>query len=194
MTDSVELDDLLLAHAAGTLAGPLALLVRCHVRLRPASRARLRLYEQLAGLCLEELDPTPVDPARREAVLARLGEMVVCEDPAPSGPETLPVPLSRLEWRQTGAGISEARLPGTGDGRLEARMLRIEPGCGPGRHRHEGREFVLVLDGAFRDEFGLYRRGDVVICDARIEHAPVAEGPSPCLCLEVRERPAGTAA
>lgn len=193
MSDGIDLDDLLMAHAAGTLPAPLALLVRCHLRLCPESRERLRFYEQLAGLCLERLEPVPLDPGRREALLGRLGRETgdtgPAGDPPPRRPEPLPLALDRLHWQTAADGVFEAPLPAPADPALDARVLRIEPGCTTGRHGHEAREFVLVLAGCFRDEYGCYRPGDVVICDPRIEHAPVAEGSEPCLCLEVRERP-----
>lgn len=187
MTDGVDLDDLLLAHAAGTLPAPLALLVRCHLRLRPESRERLRFYREIAGLCFERLEPEPVADGRREALLGTLADDPPVADPPPRLGPDLPAP-ERLAWRTLCDGVAEAPLPADAEGRLAARMLRIEPGRSPGRHGHEAREFVLVLEGAFRDEFGRYGPGDVVICDPRIEHAPVAEGEAPCLCLEVRER------
>ncbi|GBD42881.1 Anti-sigma-E factor ChrR [bacterium HR40] len=194
MTSGVDLDDLLIAHAAGRLARPLALLVRCHLRLRAASRRQLRLLEHVAGLWFERLEPAPLDPDRRAALFARLDEpddsLAMACDPPPR-PAALPLPLDGLFWRPVGHGVAEAALPSASDDGLEARLLRLDPGCGPGRHRHAAREFVLVLEGCLRDEFGFYKKGDVVVCDARVEHEPVAEGPRPCLCLEVRERPTG---
>jgi putative transcriptional regulator len=194
MSDAIELDDLLLAHAAGTLPAPLALLVRWHLRLRPESRKWLRVYEQVGALCLERLEPLPMDPARRRLLLDRLASepdlAASAMDPPPAAPcwDGLPVALDRLDWRLQAVGVAEAPLPALSDRTLETRLLRLDPGCSPGRHGHPAREFVLVLAGAFRDEYGCYRTGDVVICDQRIEHAPVAEGAEPCLCLEVRER------
>lgn len=195
MSDVIELDDLLLAHAAGRLPAPLAVLVRWHLRLRPESRKWLHVYEQLGGLWLERLEPMPIDPVRREALLARLvPELDVAApgaDPPPAAPDNdgLPFALDRLDWRVRAVGVAEAPLPALSDPTLESRLLRLDPGCSPGRHGHAAREFVLVLAGCFRDEYGIYRKGDVVICDQRIEHAPVAEGSEPCLCLEVCERP-----
>lgn len=187
MTDGIDLDDLLLAHAAGTLPAPLALLVRCHLRLRPESREQLRFYREIAGLCFERLEPAPVAVATREALLDALPDDPSAADPPVFRTADLPEP-DRLSWRRLCDGVAEASLGVDGGGRLAARVLRIEPGHSPGRHGHEAREFVLVLAGAFRDEFGRYGPGDVVICDPRIEHAPVAEPGEPCLCLEVRER------
>jgi anti-sigma factor ChrR (cupin superfamily) len=65
-------------------------------------------------------------------------------------------------------------------------LIRMDPGCGYPEHRHRGEEHVMVLQGGYRDAFGIHRAGAVVIYDDRSVHAPLAlDGPGaiPCVLL-----------
>jgi anti-sigma factor ChrR (cupin superfamily) len=49
-------------------------------------------------------------------------------------------------------------------------VLRYAPGASAPRHRHPGLETIVVLDGAQRDDAGVYRAGDMVLNHAGSEH------------------------
>ena len=59
-------------------------------------------------------------------------------------------------------------------------MIRMEPGASYPGHRHDGPEELLVLQGGFRDERGVYRAGDYARFEAGSAHRPVAleDGPA----------------
>jgi len=39
------------------------------------------------------------------------------------------------------------------------------------------------LKGAFRDEDGVFARGDIEVADQEVDHTPVAEPGEDCICL-----------
>ena len=41
--------------------------------------------------------------------------------------------------------------------------------------------------GSYRDGANLYRRGDFVVCDSEVDHAPAASEGEDCVCLIVLE-------
>lgn len=91
-----------------------------------------------------------------------------------------------IPWRST-------RYPGIAvhfyasdrrSGRVVA-LIRMDAGCGYPRHRHQGREEVLVLQGGYRDETGEHRTGDFVIYENGTTHTPVASATEPCVLLAV---------
>jgi putative transcriptional regulator len=57
-------------------------------------------------------------------------------------------------------------------------------------HGHGGGELTLVLKGAYADETGEYRAGDVQDVDEDVEHTPVADPVAGCVCLIASEKPA----
>jgi putative transcriptional regulator len=97
------------------------------------------------------------------------------------------VDLTAIPWRAT-------RYPGVAvhfyasderTGRVLA-LIRMDPGCGYPRHRHQGCEQVLVLQGGYRDEQGSYRAGCFVPHEDGTIHGPIAldgDGAAPCVLL-----------
>lgn len=200
-------DEMLLAYATGALNEPLSLVVASHIALDPSSRADVEAYETVGGALIEELEPASLRDDALERTLARLdvleaepgAERQSCSPvkPQPKDGLVLPSPLrdyvgsdiDTLPWKPVIRGVEEVELKvGAGEG-TRTRLMRIAPGAGAPRHTHGGMEVTLVLDGAYRDASGTYRRGDVQVADDAVEHQPVAEGERTCLCLVVSEAP-----
>lgn len=59
-------------------------------------------------------------------------------------------------------------------------MIRMEPGASYPAHRHRGPEELLVLQGGFRDENGVYRAGEYARFEDGSVHHPRAleDGPA----------------
>jgi putative transcriptional regulator len=196
MTGDLSLDDLLVAHAAGKLAEPVALAVATHLALSPASRRRYARYEAVGGFLLEDLPEEALAPDAWSRLAARLDEPEV--QPARSQPSAavrvpaplrdyLPESLDAMRWRHYG-NISEADLAIAVQG-YRARLFRLKAGRGVPRHTHGGSELTVVLEGAFSDERGHYGRGDLAIADGTVDHRPVADEGLDCLCLAVTDAP-----
>jgi putative transcriptional regulator len=92
-----------------------------------------------------------------------------------------------LSWKSVLPGIKEYKIEGLQDG--EASVLWIKPGRTMPSHTHDGSEYTLVLKGGFRDLSGHYRRGDIAIADAEIDHHPKADDDEDCICFAFTEHP-----
>jgi len=64
----------------------------------------------------------------------------------------------------------------------------MDPGSSVPLHSHGGKEYILVLKGSFRDEYGTYSTGDIQINDQKIKHTPIASNDEGCVCLTITER------
>lgn len=95
--------------------------------------------------------------------------------------------LERGSWSFAGPGVRTMEL--MRDGAAKAELIRLEPGRGVPRHGHEGREFTLVLCGAFHDGRERYDAGDLCVADPAVEHRPVAEQGGVCIALAVTDGP-----
>ena len=90
--------------------------------------------------------------------------------------------LHSLEWRSTQyTGIewcllssSEGTDPAAGED--VAVLVRMAPGRGYPAHMHRGGEHVLVLEGAYEDEFGSLSAGQYRHYPPGSVHSPVAMG------------------
>ena len=67
------------------------------------------------------------------------------------------------------------------------KLIQMEPGTSVPLHSHSGKEFILVLEGSFVDEYGEYSKGDMQINDQNIKHNPTACKKNRCICLSITE-------
>ena len=94
--------------------------------------------------------------------------------------------LNKLNWKQVYKGFKEytAQI----DDKDELKLIKMEPGVSVPLHSHGGKEYILVLEGSFRDEHGEYSKGDIQINDQKIKHTPIASRDDGCVCLSITEK------
>lgn len=186
----------LMSFAAGTLAEPLAAVVAAHVSMCEECRADLIDMELMGAALIETVvrgearalapahpddEPAAAAPARRPVGDDRLPEVIA---------RAYDITFDTVPWKRLGPGIWHHRLPLSNGVGGDLRLLKIAPGREMPDHGHGGTELTLVLDGAYSDETGAYRRGDIQDVDEGIEHEPVADKVTGCICLIASERPA----
>jgi len=181
-------DDLLMGYAAGALPQAFDLVVATHVSLSDDARARLAGFEELGGAVLAELEECEVGEDSLEKTLAKIAGMAPTPKASPVA-GTFPKPLqdilggdeSAVKWKSLGMGAKQAIV--CSDDGATARLLYIPAGQAMPQHGHNGMEMTLVLKGAFRDEGGVYARGDIEVANQEVDHQPVAEPGEDCICL-----------
>lgn len=190
-----HLDDAtLMSFAAGSLPQALAAVVATHIAVcMQCARATetldavgAALFADLAGADLDR--PAPIMALRRQedAPAGAVATTGSAEVPAPLarlvGPD-----LDRVPWRRLALGVWHHRLP-SGEGDL--RLIKVAAGRRMPEHGHGGAELTMMLRGSYSDVTGTYRPGDVADLDDDIEHAPIADPDTGCICLIASEKPA----
>ncbi|OCW58883.1 ChrR family anti-sigma-E factor [Hoeflea olei] len=192
------LDSLLARYVAGTLPTPARVLVEAHLELKPESRIRVRDLEAMAGLELMQCEPAPL--ADRDAMLATV---LASQAPQAAAAQAAASPADRVfpkalydfvgfdaedvPWRTRMPGFREYDL-GDIEG-CHVSLFWLKPGRTVPAHTHEGSELSLVLDGAFSDARGHYRRGDISVADDSVDHRPSVDLGRPCIGFAVMDAP-----
>ncbi len=203
-------DELLVAYAAGELDEAWSLLIATHLALCPDCRAQVRAAEsvgaallediaadELSGMADDALEKTlalATDPAVHPADEKHVASAPVSGDPG--GVPVLPQPLrdyagddvDGLKWRRLGSSAFHIPLVAR-RGAPTARLLRIPAGTAVPEHGHNELELTMVLAGSFVDADARFARGDVETADTDVEHQPVAEAGTDCICLAVTDAP-----
>ncbi|MCA3262272.1 MAG: cupin domain-containing protein [Telmatospirillum sp.] len=191
-------DEWLLDHAAGATPEPVAVLVEAHLALSAPARATYARLAAVGGVLLEQQAPADVAPDALARLMARIeANPAPVRAAAPAAAGLLPASLSaytgpsieNLAWRRIVRGVEQATLKLGGPSPYELSLLRIAAGKSIPQHTHEGDELLLVLAGSFEDGRAGYARGDVCAADASVDHAPVADRATDCLCLHVANAP-----
>ena len=93
--------------------------------------------------------------------------------------------LSNLKWKSVYKGFKEFNLPIKDKDSIK--IIKMDPGTSVPLHSHNGKEYILVIDGSFCDEYGEYKKGDMQINDQKIKHHPTACEKDGCVCLSITE-------
>lgn len=190
-------DDILMAYSAGAMPEAFGLVVATHVSLCDACRARLEGFDAVGGALLADCDNAEMEADSLERTMALIAAQDGARDSPRRTPEgaVLPEPLrsyveggvGAIRWRSVGGGVKQAVLPTSKE--ASVRLLRIPPGAAMPTHGHRGTEMTLVLQGAFKDEFDRFARGDVEVANEDHEHQPIAEDGVECICLAATDAP-----
>ncbi|MFW5660463.1 MAG: cupin domain-containing protein, partial [Oceanicaulis sp.] len=213
MTNHPLGDELFAAYASGALSGPIRLLIETQAAVDPSVARDRREAEAMAGLMLETASPAALKAGALNEIFsvidaeeaglgeagrfeARIGDAASARAARAAGQAleellSLPDPiremaLERGAWSFAGPGVRSMEL--MREGAAKAELIRLEPGRGVPRHGHDGREFTLVLTGAFHDGRDRYARGELCAADPSTEHKPVAEPGDVCIALAVTDR------
>ena len=93
--------------------------------------------------------------------------------------------LDNLNWKTVFKGFKEYSLPVNDNDSLK--LIKMDPGTSVPLHSHNGKEYILVLEGSFCDEYGEYNKGDIQINDQQIKHNPTTSDSNGCICLSITE-------
>lgn len=190
-------DSTLMSYAAGSLAEGLSAVVATHLAMCPVCAAEVATLECIGVALFEGLDgkaiTRPLPQMALRAMEADLGrgpvevEEIGADVPAPLRPH-VGARIDDIRWKRLGMGIWNVPLKLGRVGEGDLRLLRVAAGQAMPEHGHGGAELTLILKGAYRDEFGEYRVGDVADLDADAEHRPIADPHEGCVCLIASEK------
>ncbi len=184
----------LMSYAAGSLPEPLSAVVTVHLAMCASCRADHEAMDELGAMLIDALqaDGPPAGliselPARVSEVAAVAGE----EAAAGSALEAvIGGTLSDVKWRRIGIGVWHCPLPLSQGASGDLRLLKVAPNQAMPEHGHGGSELTLLLDGAYDDVLGRFTVGDVADLDDTVEHRPISDRESGCVCLIASEKPA----
>lgn len=202
MSATEHINELLVGYSAGTLPPASALLVASHLAMSEDNRDFVAALDAYGGTLLE--DDAGVPLAARDTMIERIfaedGRVDPVSEPTSLDgtrveDSVLPLPLRRFLGKRLEDLQWKARMPGLKEFEIDAEegahvsLIWVRAGHAMPTHTHEGTEATLVLKGAFRDQTGHYRRGDIAIADDSVDHRPVADKGEDCICFVVLDAP-----
>ncbi len=98
----------------------------------------------------------------------------------------LPADIASLPFQVLRPGVEISVLHEATDGARVA-VLRYAPGARVPPHRHEGYEYIYVLEGEQGDDRGFYRAGSFIVNEPGSVHGVTS--PTGCVVLIFWQRP-----
>jgi putative transcriptional regulator len=179
----------LMAFSAGALEEPYAAVIATHLAMSEGGRETVRHMTTIGGALLADEPSASLSDGALDLLLSRLDDTPEEEAPRPTSDVPLPLQtylpggLGSVRWKWNGPGVAAADLAWGRDGKSRLMLLRVAGGRKVPEHGHGGQELTLILQGAYRDRFGVFGVGDIADHDEDVEHQPIAEPGEDCICL-----------
>lgn len=177
--------EILATYSAGMLEPGFGLVVGVHVQMCDHCSARVQVFEAVSGEAMWNLPALELKDDALSKTLARLDLEV--RTPAVHDRRSI---LDRLSlkprrWVAPGVWVAPVDTPHAADNRVY--VLSVPGGATAARHGHSGAEYCTVLQGAYRDESGVFAAGDFAAADHEHQHQPIVESRESCICLFATE-------
>lgn len=180
-------NELLFQYAAGTSSLAKSLMASTYLFLN--SRESL-IYSKFENYCGEELKKSPqVMPIKISAddCMNIKDSDAISMDKISVNPINKFIDnLQQIKWKKIFNGFYEYNFNLSAS--EKAKLIKMNPGAKVPLHSHNGKEFILVLEGSFSDEYGTYKKGSLQINDSNIKHTPTASKENGCICLTITEQ------
>ena len=178
-------NELIFQYAGGTASMSKSLMAATYLFLNSKESS---LYKEFEGYCGEEfgnisqINPSKLTP---QDCIDKKHENVGSHKSPINPIYNFIDSLNNLKWKKIFSGFYEFSF--NLSDKENAKLIKMSPGAKVPIHSHNGREYILVLEGSFCDEYGTYSKGNLQINDSKIKHTPVASNISGCICLTITE-------
>ena len=191
-------DETLFRYAAGTLEPGPRIVVAVHVGGCPACAERIADFEAVGGSILHDIEPGDMAAGALDRVMAMIetneaGRGDFAAKPGLPRADVgirLPQVLDDCgigPWRWIGPGVRWSRVTLPGDDNANVMLLKVTAGSTLPEHTHAGYEYTHVLKGSFSDARGRYMPGDLDEADDDVQHQPIVDKDSECICIAALE-------
>ena len=186
MNGTLVKNQLIFDFASGALGPAKSLFASTYLYLNSRASLINRTFEGLLGEDLLDVKGIPVSKIKYTDCISKEDTL---DNNKKNNVDPLTMafgPIKDIKWKQIYKGFNEF-TPDFND-KDELKLIKMDPGVSVPLHSHGGKEYILVLDGSFCDEFGEYSKGDIQINDQKIKHTPIASKKEGCVCLSITEK------
>ncbi len=187
MNATAEKNELIFSYASGNLGEAKSLFVSMYLYLNNVAAKKASIFDNILSDNLAKLDEVaPKNLSYKDCLNTSSMTKTTETFNSDINPLTNAIgSLNNINWKSIYKGFKEFSLPINDDDSIK--LIKMDPGTSVPLHSHNGKEFILVLDGSFNDEYGEFKKGDIQINDQKIKHHPTASDENGCICLSITE-------
>ena len=185
MNTTAQKNELIFGYSSGNLGEAKSLFTSMYLYLNSIAEKKASIFDNILAQNFNELEE--VHPKK-----IKYTDCIKSSDSIDKNKNTSNNPLNRLigdinniDWKTVYKGFKEFKIPLSDNDSVK--LIKMDPGTSVPLHSHNGKEYILVLDGSFCDEYGEYNKGDMQINDQQIKHNPTANNSNGCICLSITE-------
>ena len=187
MNTTTQKNELIFGYSSGNLGEAKSLFVSMYLFLNSVAAKKASIFDNFLADNLNDLDEVaPKKLNYKDCITASPKENLESKISKNYNPLTnLIGNIDNLKWKSIYKGFREFKLPFKDNDTLK--LIQMDPGTSVPLHSHNGKEYILVIDGSFSDEYGEYKKGDMQINDQNIKHHPTACNKNGCVCISITE-------
>tara|TARA_Y100001970_G_scaffold213008_1_gene260220 strand:+ start:3700 stop:4335 length:636 start_codon:yes stop_codon:yes gene_type:complete len=185
---TAQKNELIFGYSSGNLGEAKSLFVSMYLYLNSVAAKKASIFDNILADNLINLDEVaPKKLNYKDCINANIGKELSNSSKNNFNPlNNLVGDFNNINWKSIYKGFKEFNIPLDDEDHIK--LIKMDPGTSVPLHSHNGKEFILVLDGSFYDEYGEYKKGDLQINDQKIKHHPTACEKDGCICLSITEK------
>jgi len=187
MNTAAQKNELIFDYSSGNLSEAKSLFVSMYLFLNSVAAKKASIFDNILADNLTDLDEVaPKKINYKDCITATSKENLEFNISKNYNPLTnLIGSIDKLKWKSIYKGFREFNIPLKDNDTIK--LIKMDPGTSVPLHSHNGKEYILVIDGSFCDEYVEYKKGDMQINDQKIKHNPSACDTNGCVCLSITE-------
>ena len=185
MNTTAQKNELIFDYSSGKLGEAKSIFTSMYLYLNSYAAKKATVFDNMLAQNFNELEDISVKKFKYK-------DCIINSTPKKQNINQYSNPLSNLvgdftnlDWRTVYKGFKEFNISVNDNDSVK--LIKMDPGTSVPLHSHNGKEYILVLDGSFGDEYGEYNKGDIQINDQQIKHNPTACKSDGCVCLSITE-------
>ena len=185
MNTTAQKNELIFGYSSGNLGEAKSLFTSMYLYLNSFAAKKASIFDNMLAQNFSELQGVKLKKLKYT-------DCIKNDDSKKQNSKLTNNPLSRIigdlnniDWKTVYKGFKEYKVPINDNDSVK--LIKMDPGTSVPLHSHNGKEYILVLDGSFSDEYGEYNKGDMQINDQQIKHNPTAHNSNGCVCLSIAE-------
>ena len=185
MNTTAQKNELIFGYSSGKLGEAKSLFTSMYLYLNSVAAKKATVFDNMLAQNFDEIEG--IEPKK-----LKYTDCIKAPSSIKQNKNTSINPLNRLigdfnniDWKTVYKGFKEFKISLNDNDSVK--LIKMEPGTSVPLHSHNGKEYILVLDGSFCDEYGEYNKGDMQINDQQIKHNPTANHSDGCVCLSITE-------
>jgi len=185
MNTTAQKNELIFGYSSGNLGEAKSLFTSMYLYLNTFAAKKASIFENMLAQNFSELEGVKPKKLKFTDCIKNPNVNKDIPNSATNPVSRIVGNLNNINWKTIYNGFKEYNIPV--NDKDSVKLIKMDPGTSVPLHSHNGKEYILVLEGSFCDEYGEYNKGDMQINDQQIKHNPTACKDDGCVCLSITE-------
>ena len=185
MNTIAQKNELIFGYSSGNLGEAKSLFTSMYLYLNSIAAKKASIFDNMLAQNFDEIEGIKPKKLKFTDCIKATDSIKINKNASKNPLNLLLGDLNNIDWKTVYKGFKEFKISLNDNDSVK--LIKMDPGTSVPLHSHNGKEYILVLDGSFCDEYGEYNKGDMQINDQQIKHNPTASHSDGCVCLSITE-------